>query len=218
MSQFDGLNICILDLETLNSADEIEDGWRNKVGLGLSIGAWYDYRDGRMHFFDRDSLLTTMQYFVGRQPLMVSFNGLTFDFALMRALLRNVSDANIDSVCDEFKDLCVRGYDILHEVWRADSENRFAPGLNSLDAICKACGLGEKSGTGTQAPLDWRAGRYAKVINYCSDDVYLTKALFEYVTLRGGEIKRSSGPLQIANVLDMESYHELACAQNRPVA
>lgn len=190
-------------------------GWENKAALGLSIGCYYDYADTRCHFFDVHTLEETMRHLVQRQPLLVSFNGIAFDFPLMRGLLRQEAErirlndvppgqevrtvdhaaekaqALVD-LCDAFKTLCATSYDILAEIWKADPTRKFEPGLNSLDVIATANGLGGKLSHGAQAPRDWQAGRYAQVCNYVMDDVYKTAALFEMIC-EGKPILRGDG-------------------------
>lgn len=188
-----GSNIIVLDLEVLNSPKE--HGWNNKKALGLSIGCYYDYDFDCVVWFDRPSLRHTVTQLVERQPLMVSFNGISFDFALMRALLRH--EEGLHTLCDQFKELASHSYDILAEIWRSDSQGKFERGLNSLDAILAANDLGAKSGSGDKAPLWWHDGLYAQVMNYCQDDVLLTKKLFEYIAENTGILHRRNGPLGI---------------------
>ena len=243
-------NTIILDLETAHSADDCCQcgmpaeahgldnrcdtptlrtigarytrlGWDNKAALGLSIGCYWASIDQRCHFFDVYTLEATVRSFVEQQPLLVSFNGIAFDFPLMRGLLRahadrvrqgdtsdslftgtRGEDITVDhaadlaqglmDLCDAFKTLCAQSYDLLQAVWAVDPTRKFEPGLNSLDALSQANGLGIKLSHGAQAPRDWRDGRYAQVINYCQDDVYKTKALFEMVC-EGTPLLRGNG-------------------------
>src|SRR6266446_2034276 len=229
----EGSNIIVIDTETLRSADDCRHcgkpkdihkpglgrcssalasphftplGWDNKPALGLSIGCYYAYGDSHLHFFDRHTLEDTITSFVEMQCLLVSFNGISFDFSLMRGLLRQEADVLrlsddapdlfhsgvLVSRCDRFKDLCAVSYDILAEIWRVDPQGKFERGLNSLDAISQANGLEPKALTGAIAPRLWAKGRYAEVINYCAEDVRKTKALFEMVC-RGQPILRGNG-------------------------
>ena len=192
-------------------------GWNNKPALGLSIGGYYDYADGIVHWFDEHSLEPTMAYLVERQPLMVSFNGIGFDFPLMRGILRQRADerANetvnmrLSPLCDAFKALAASSYDILAETWRADPVRKFERGLNSLDAIAQANGLGPKLSHGAQAPRDWQAGKHADVINYCQDDILKTKALFELIHDEGGYLKRGDLEYLSVRCLYDEGWDEL---------
>jgi hypothetical protein len=95
-------------------------------------------------------------------------------------------------LCDAFKALAAISYDILAEIWRVDPKRKFERGLNSLDAIAQANGLGAKLSNGAQAPRDWAAGRHADVVNYCADDIYKTMALFETICTTG-QILRGDG-------------------------
>lgn len=201
--------------------DEYEPiGWKNHAALGLSIGCYFSCTDQRLRFFDVHTLEATMRQFVETQPLLVTFNGIAFDFVLMRSLLHrrvdemlacqeageNQLDAEeLIALSDAFATLCATSYDLLAEIWRIDPVRKFERGLNSLDAIAQASGLGAKLGHGAQAPRDWREGQYAKVINYCADDVYKTKALFEMVC-EGKPLLRGDGqPIWLPNPLTPES-------------
>lgn len=181
-------------------------GWKNTAAFGLSIGCYYDYCDSRIHWFDVHTLEETVRHLVETQPLLVSFNGLQFDFPLMQALLQAAGDAlqtqagyatdaaiALWDLCSQWYWLTQRqSYDILNEIWHVSPDSKYVRGINSLDAISQASGLGGKLSHGAQAPRDWRDGHYAKVLNYCQWDVYLTKMLFEKVC-RGEPIIRGDG-------------------------
>ena len=194
-------------------------GWDNKPALGLSVGCYWDYRDSRTHWFDVPTLEETIRHVVATQPLLVSFNGIAFDFPLMRGLLRQQADALgkkesgfglleaahdvLQILCDAFKTLCASSYDILAEIWRIDPDRKFEPGLNSLGAISQANGYGAKLSHGSQAPRDWREGRYATVLNYCQDDVLKTKVLFEQIIVTGEILRGDGQPIRLRCPLDL---------------
>jgi Predicted 3'-5' exonuclease related to the exonuclease domain of PolB len=215
-----GENIVVLDLETARSADDclycgaaLEGhargvyghyhvhepiGWDRKVDLGLSIGCYYDYADDRLHWFDRATLEATVRCLTSRQPLLVSFNGIGFDFPLMRGLLRRDAEqyatpgTDLPALCDQFEVLCAYSYDILAAIWRADPARKFERGLNSLGVISVANGYGTTELDGALAPRLWAQGRYAEVLNYCAGDVDKTRRLFEQI-LATGQILRGDG-------------------------
>jgi len=202
-------NIIVLDLETRRSADDCRYcckpmktldsnascgnsfthcaiGWDNKAALGLSVGCYYSSSTQKITWFDEASLETTVSdltYYHG-DAILVSFNGIGFDFPLMCELLRErhglLEHNETTRFCVAFEERASESYDILAEIWKADPEDRFARS-NSLDAISQANGLGAKLSHGAQVPRDWAAGRWANVLNYCADDVYKTKALFDLV-------------------------------------
>lgn len=105
-------NVVVLDVETLQSADDCRHcgqsqdvcsarrgnaptymhdfesiGWDNYAELGLSIGCIYSYDIDRYEFFDMHTLEATMRELVEQQPLLVSFNGKQFDGPLLCAVL-----------------------------------------------------------------------------------------------------------------------------------
>jgi len=200
----------VLDLETLHSADDcrycgashdqhihtlcpyIPLGWSDKAALGLSVGCYWSSATQQITWFDAASLNVTITTLVQTQPLLVSFNGKSFDSPLMLALYRQQerNSTYIYETCTQFRLLANHSYDILREIWRADPLSKRIAGVNSLDAISQANGLDCKRGTGTQAPQDWREGRRADVLNYCQDDVLKTLTLFHKV-LSGTLIQRT---------------------------
>lgn len=186
-------------------------GWDNKQDLGLGIGCYFDYTDDLYHWFDRYTLEATMRFFVERSPLLVSFNGIQFDFPLMRSLLRGEAErsmlltdgsrqpreAELVALCDAFKALCAISYDVLAEIWKRDPARKFERGLNSLGALSVANGYGMKEMDGAQAPQLWRQGRYAEVIAYNVSDVLKTKKLFEQIVTTGQLVRGDGQPIVV---------------------
>jgi hypothetical protein len=205
---FHGANIIVLDLEIAN--DPAVLGWDDKAALDLAIGAYYDYQDGLVHFFDRWTLEATMRQCVARQPLLVTFNGEGFDVPLMVAVLHaqaathraaapvgmlSESAAALEQLANDVTSwMASRSYDLLALLWQTDPDGKYVRGVNGLDAVCQANGLGGKTGDGAQAPRLWQRGRIAEVINYCRDDVLLTRRLLEYVATRQGWLARTGRP------------------------
>jgi hypothetical protein len=240
-----GKNIVVLDLETLQSADDCRHcgqaesahyahgacapwegqrpadhltqfsalGWNDKPALGLSIGCWFAYQDGQLHWFDVYTLEATMRAFVDGQPLLVSFNGIGFDFPLMRGLVRREADTlrqrnyglgldvevaeMMTALCDDFKTLCATSYDILAEIWKQAPVDKYKRGLNSLDALCQANDLPAKEMDGSTAPRLWQQGRCAEVIQYNVGDVLRTKALFELILTQGNILRGDGLPIYL---------------------
>ena len=219
MSPFDGENIVVIDLETAFSADDCRHcgdqracnvtsqlqcmgdptnrftpiGWDDKANLGLSIGGYYRYRSDRVFWFNEANLEQTVSILIEEQPLMVSFNGVNFDYPIIEEVLRQRAQSDVSpdivdkyylhGLADSFMPLAANSYDIFAEI-RASGQAK--SGQTTLGALCEANGLGSKLSHGAQAPRDWQDGKHADVINYCSDDIYKTKALFELISSNGG--------------------------------
>ena len=94
------------------------------------------------------------------------------------------------------------GYDILVEMWiAAGLAPVFQMGTHGgfgLDATA-ARNLGtKKTGSGALAPVSWQRGQIGAVIDYCMEDVRLTRKLLDKI-LRGGKLldPRGGGELKL---------------------
>jgi len=164
------------DCEILN--DPTVYGWRNYKALGITvIGCHADWLDSPLIAFDCRSsqYLSEFQALVREADQIIGFNSISFDDELCRA-----------HGVDIFTDI-----DLLCEIRLLSGQPAFyTPGLTrggySLGATCEANGLGQKSGHGAEAPLQWQGGEHQSVIDYCLHDVSLTRGLFDL--WNGGEI------------------------------
>lgn len=201
---FNGKNVIVLDLEVANSPDELPTGWEDKRALGLSIGGYYSYLDDCIVWFDAHTLYETIDRLLVLQPLIVSFNGIGFDSQVMIDCVDDGPDmrSSIGLVPRHaameygWKLLWKQSYDILAEIW-AEYGRRYEKGLNSLDALLEANGLGRKTGHGAHAPKLWQQGKIAEVLNYCQNDILRTKDLFELICTQEGRLRRSTGEIYI---------------------
>jgi hypothetical protein len=203
-----GQNIIVLDCETLRSATDcfvcdlsqaahgggmhayVPIGWKNHAFLSLSVGCYFSYVDGLFHWFDRHTLAeTTLMGLVTMRPLLVTYNGLTFDGPLLAALVAQ-TDVHLADAWLAY--VQARSYDLLDQIWRVDPDRKFERGLNGLGAVSQANGYGTKEMDGSVAPRLWREGRYADVLNYCQADVWKTRMLFEQVCATG-QLRRGDG-------------------------
>jgi hypothetical protein len=179
-------NYLVYDCEIL--ADPNLVGWRNFEALGISvIGAYASWLHDPLCFFDNrsDDYLVDFQALVNvaiyRNYPIVGFNSIEFDDRLCQAHGVNVK-TDVDllrlvRVLSGQPAIYVRG------LTRA--------GYN-LDAICRANGLGVKSGHGADMPDMWAAGDYDTVVSYCLNDVSLTQSLYQ-LWLSGSIIDPVSG-------------------------
>jgi hypothetical protein len=154
---------------------EYANGWRDFSNLGISVIGAYDYHEDRYRVFCIDNF-TEFQKLVDSANIIVSFNGLAFD--------NRLCESNGITVPDE------KSYDLLVEVWAAAGlgpkyqyPSHFGFGL---DACVKANFINEaKSGHGAAAPIQWQRGQIGAVIDYCLQDVRLTKLLVDKIIREG---------------------------------
>jgi hypothetical protein len=146
-------------------------GWHDHVGMGISCIGVYDYATDRYRVFLRDNLQEFAELVKTEQPL-ISYNGIGFDNKLLAAFNINIPAEHC--------------YDILAELWKAAGPGRHK-GFK-LDQVCAAALGVHKSGSGALAPVLWQQVKLGQVIDYCLNDVAMTKKLFDYLRVNHGRI------------------------------
>jgi DEAD/DEAH box helicase domain-containing protein len=149
----------VFDLETQRSADEV-GGWENRHRMGLAVGVVYDLDQAEFRVYTEQQVDALINDLV-RARLIVGFNLRRFDFDVLRAY--------------------------------ADVDWHTLPALDILECIHRRLGfrlkldhlaqetLGErKSADGLQSLAWFKAGEIGRVIEYCKQDVLLTKRLYDF--------------------------------------
>lgn len=143
------------------------DGWHDHSNMGISlIGAWLSW-DNSIRIYPH-SAFDKFQKAVDEADLIVGFNSISFDDKLCRA----------NGIWIE------TDYDLLSEVWAAAGMPReYTRGVTragyKLENLAQA-NLGRgKSGSGELAPELWQKGKQWEVARYLTDDILITKAIFQ---------------------------------------
>jgi hypothetical protein len=165
----DGLN--------LEAGVEYCDGWKDFKNMGISVIGVYDYVEDRLLHYLKPQL-QEFAALVARRDLVIGFNNRSFDDQLLAANGITVPRA--------------KSYDILVEIWAADglgpAFNHRTHGGYGLDRVC-AVNFGlNKTGSGDLAPVMWQRGQHQEVIDYCMNDVALTREIMDRI-LRGEPIR-----------------------------
>jgi hypothetical protein len=162
---------CIPDRSGYQEPDlEFCEGWHDYAGMGISVIGCYDYEADQYRVFCKDNwraFIDLAQY----HGTLIGFNNISFDNRLLAA---NGLQLPAD-----------RSYDLLVEIWRAaglgPTFNCRTHGGFGLDAMCAANFGLNKTGRGDLAPIAWQRGRVGEVIDYCLNDVALTKKLVDKI-------------------------------------
>jgi len=151
-------DILYFDLETQRTFDEV-GGRHNIRQLGLSIGVTYSTADQDYHVYmetDVDALVRDLS----QADLVVGFNVLRFDYEVLRAY-------------NDYPFHEIPTVDMLDHIYRTLGFRV------SLDSLASAT-LGEnKSADGLAAVRWYKSGQMDKIIEYCKQDVKVTKELYE---------------------------------------
>lgn len=171
------MNILIYDCEIIKCIPDKNDlrksgleyckGWDDYANMGISlIGAWLSW-DNSIKIYPQ-SAFKAFQDAVNHAELIVGFNSISFDDKLCRA---NGIEISTD-------------YDLLSEVWAAAGMPRtYTYGVTragyKLENLAWA-NLGRgKTGSGELAPELWQRGKEWEVARYLTDDILITKGIFQ---------------------------------------
>ncbi len=178
------MNYLVYDLEIVKAIPDRKNpnqrgieyctGWSDHTNMGISAVCAFDAYEDRFRVFCEDNLNEFQQLLELRYPL-VTFNGIGFDDKVLSA------NGIIVPVG--------KSIDLLREIWKAAGlgpEYQYPTHAEySLDAICKANGLQSKTGNGAKAPIDWQQGKMGSVIDYCLNDVMITRNLYRLIVNHG---------------------------------
>jgi DEAD/DEAH box helicase domain-containing protein len=156
---YDGKTVVFFDLETKKLFQEV-GGRGNERQLGMSAAVTYNTSDGEFHRYreeDAGKLVEELR----NADLVVGFNVVRFDYAVLQAYT-------------DFQLRSIPTLDMLEDIYRKLGF------MVKLDALAHATlGVG-KSADGVLAVQWYRQGLIDKVLDYCQQDVEVTRQLYEY--------------------------------------
>ena len=187
------MNALIYDIEIVKAVPTKEPriegveyciGWGDHANMGVSVVCAYDYETERYRVFTKETFGELAELMQSRSPL-VAHNIIGFDNQVIHAC--GISQPPPEGLC----------YDTLVELWRAAGLGNRWGGSEyagfSLDTAAEVNFGRRKTGNGALAPVHWQRGQIGKVIDYCLEDVRLTRLLFERMALEGFAIDPRDG-------------------------
>lgn len=143
---------------------EYAAGWSDYLGMGISVIAAYDYREGRPRVFLKDNIDEFIVLYED-SDVVAGFNSEHFDVKLLDAHEFGKPDNH---------------YDLYLAIKAAAEANQWRPGYKLGD--CARANLGmDKTSDGAQAPILWQRGYHGKVIDYALNDIMMLKGLMDMV-------------------------------------
>lgn len=130
-------------------------GWKDFVGMGISVIGVYDFREKKYRVFLEDNL-NELQVLIDNRAFAIGFNNESFDNKLLAAHNINIPEE--------------KSFDLLKAIKEVIGTQK---GLG-LGAIHEANFNTSKTGDGALAPILWQQKQYGKVIDYCLNDVTMT--------------------------------------------
>lgn len=156
--------------------------WNDFQGMGISVVGAYSYKfEVFVHFQEND--LSALQKYIDSHDLIVGFNIINFDLKLLEAFGVQIPREKV--------------YDIYLEIKRAADVGKYEKGFN-LKNIALVNNVSQKSGHGADAPEMWQQGKEKEVVEYCLQDVLVTKEILDLIM--EGKLKDPRNPENILNV------------------
>lgn len=157
------MNVITFDIETENTFDEVASP--EPKDLDLSVVCIHDSNTGEItHYFKED--LHKLWPILESADIIVGYNSEHFDIPI----LNKYYEGNLTKI---------KSIDLMQEIKKVLGRRI------KLDDVSEAT-LGEKkSSHGLQAIIWWRKGEKNKVVEYCKQDVNVTRKLYEFILENG---------------------------------
>lgn len=152
-------NVVVFDLETQRSFDEV--GGRSQFDkLGVSVAVAYRYDTDEFLVFEEDAIAGLIELLLDAD-LVVGYNITGFDYEVLRG----------------YTDEDLHGLPTLDLMVHLEERLGFRPKLESV--VMPTLGTG-KLADGLTALKWWREGELDKIVEYCREDVRVTRDLYDY--------------------------------------
>ena len=173
-----GPRVLFFDLETQKSAEEV-GGWGNIHKMGLAVGVVWDSLD-REFFTYEEKDARQLADKLSTADLVVGFNVIGFDYTV----LQPYSDFDLQEI---------NTFDML-----VDVKKRLGFRL-SLNHLAQHTLNAKKSADGLISLQWYKEGKISKIIQYCKQDVEITRDLYLFGEKKGlvKYQSRSGNPLQL---------------------
>ncbi len=175
----------VFDIETSNFFTDT--GSNDPASLSLACVCTHDSAtDAYTSYFEED--LPKLWPILEKTDLLIGYNSDHFDIPL----LNKYYPGNLTAI---------RSLDLMKEIKKVLGRRI------GLDAIASATLGKNKSADGKLANIWWRQGEKQKVVDYCIDDVRITKELYDHA-LREGRVKYPDGKMIRDIVLNTSEWEK----------
>jgi DEAD/DEAH box helicase domain-containing protein len=162
----------VIDIETKQLVQDV-GGWDHVDKLGISVACAYDSKTDQFTSYTEDKLKDLIE--LCEERLVVGYNIRGFDLPVMVPYGLDVKKLDV--------------FDIMYDL-EALTRQRYL----KLDYVAKGTLGAGKSADGLQAVEWWKQGQIQKIIDYCIQDVKVTRDVFQFGRQNGFvRIQRSEG-------------------------
>lgn len=148
----------IIDVETQKLVQDV-GGWENIDKLGISVACAFDSKTDQFIAFRENELKNLIE--LCEERLVVGYNIRGFDLPVMVPYGLNPHRLDV--------------FDIMYDL-ETLTRQRFL----KLEAVARGTLNAGKSADGLMAVQWWKAGQIQKIIDYCIQDVKVTRDIFQF--------------------------------------
>jgi len=162
----------VVDLETQNLVQDV-GGWGHIDKLKISVACAYDSKTGEMLVYRENEIKKLND--LCEERLVIGYNIRGFDLVILEAYGLNLKGLDV--------------FDIMYDV-QTLTRQKFL----KLETIAQGTLNVGKSADGLMAVEWWKTGEMDKIIQYCKQDVEVTKDIFEFGRKNGHvKLRRADG-------------------------
>lgn len=167
----------VVDVEIAKTIEEV-GGWDHTELMGISCAVVYEYKADRFRVYGPGDVEALRNRLL-KADRITGFNTYRFDFPVIWGLPGR----------ERVTALKTKSNDLLQRIWKSLGldEEQFSDAHKGwgLDAVAMGTlGVG-KSGNGADAPKWFQAGQWARLVDYCIDDVRLERNLGAFIDKYG---------------------------------
>lgn len=152
------MRVLTFDIETTNTFDEVESG--SPEDLDLAVVCVHDSKTNEINSYLQEDL-PKLWPIIESSDMLVGWNSDHFDIPI----LNKYYEGDLNQI---------KSLDLMNELKKSTGRRI------KLDHVAQAT-LGEsKSADGLQSIIWWRNGEIDKVIDYCKQDVNVTRKIYDY--------------------------------------
>jgi DEAD/DEAH box helicase domain-containing protein len=187
------MKVLTFDIETTNTFDEV--GSPDPADLDLAVVCVHDSDSGETTSYFKEEL-DKLWPLMEKADVLVGWNSDHFDIPL----LNKYTELDLNKI---------KSLDLMNELKKSVGRRI------KLDHVAEAT-LGEnKSAHGLQAIVWWRNGEKQKVVNYCIQDVAVTRKIYEYA-LENKSLKYTKDGAIIEADVDTSDWEKLEKTESEP--
>ena len=188
------MKVITYDHEIAKPIPEDEDGNANwdaaKQGkCGVSVVCLFDTSTSRYHVYDQHTIRECILH-LNDADMLIGYNSIEFDTPALSAVAK--------------APIAAPQFDVLKGIWRALKRDGKSHGGYRLGEVCeRTLGL-KKTLDGPRAPSLFASGRWGELVDYCINDVHLTRMLHNHIVEERYIVKPDGSRLALPNW--MEEY------------